>query len=105
MPARPPPWCLHPFVGLRAIHTTSENVCTVAPVKRVNVHLDEELDAELAREAARTGESKASLLRRAARAFLDRQAAGTQDSAWAEFTGAVTDAEPDERHHDDVIYR
>ncbi|MGH9000648.1 MAG: ribbon-helix-helix protein, CopG family [Acidimicrobiia bacterium] len=35
------------------------------------MHLNEDLDAELAAEAARSGESKASLLRHAARALLD----------------------------------
>lgn len=73
-------------------------------MRRVNVHLDEQLDADLIREAARTGESKASLLRRAARAFLNERARHAGDG-WAEFTGAVTDATPDDRHHDDVIYR
>lgn len=73
-------------------------------MKRVNVHLDEELDAELAREAARTGESKAALLRRAARILLDQRRVDGADG-WAAFTGAVTDAAPDDRHHDAVIYR
>lgn len=76
-------------------------------MKRVNVHLDEQLDAELAREARRTGESKAALLRTAARALLDRRAQADDEGCdgWAEFTGAVTDALPEARHHDDVIYR
>ncbi|MGQ0624441.1 MAG: ribbon-helix-helix protein, CopG family [Sporichthyaceae bacterium] len=71
-------------------------------MKRINVHLDEELDAELARESARTGESKAALLRQAARTFLDTRRPGAE---WDDFTGAVIDARPDDRHHDDVIYR
>ncbi|MGQ0575651.1 MAG: CopG family transcriptional regulator [Pseudonocardia sp.] len=73
-------------------------------MKRVNVHLDEALDVELAREAARTGESKAALLRRAARILLDQRKNDSVDG-WAAFTGAVSGAEPDDRHHDDVIYR
>ncbi|MDN5861440.1 MAG: ribbon-helix-helix domain-containing protein [Pseudonocardia sp.] len=71
---------------------------------RVNVHLDEQLNAALAREAARTGESKAALLRRAARILLDQRAAEAVDG-WAAFTGAIDDAPTDDRHHDDVIYR
>lgn len=73
-------------------------------VKRVNVHLDESLDAELAREAARSGESKAALLRRAARALLDQR---RQESSggWAGFTGAVGAGAPHEGHDDDDIYR
>lgn len=77
-------------------------------MKRVNVHLDEQLDADLAGEAARSGESKAALLRRAARALLEARHGASVDS-WAEFTGAVTDAVPDavpdDRHDDNVIYR
>lgn len=70
-------------------------------MRRVNVHLDTELDAELAAEAARRGQSKASLLREAARAFLDRS---PQGGSWDEFTGAITDAAADDRHHDEIIY-
>jgi Arc/MetJ family transcription regulator len=75
------------------------------PVRRINIHLDDELDAELAAEAARTGESKASLIRRAARAWLDRRLEEAPDEAWASFTGAITTASRDDRPDDDVIYR
>lgn len=73
-------------------------------MKRVNVHLDAELDADLAREAKRVGESKAALIRRAARAFLDARPADSDSGGWAAFTGAV-DGRADEGHDDDVIYR
>jgi negative regulator of replication initiation len=73
-------------------------------VRRINIHVDEELDAELAAEAARTGESKAALLRRAARAWLDRRAAADPEEAWSAFTGAVTGITVDDRHDDEVIY-
>jgi Arc/MetJ family transcription regulator len=73
-------------------------------VRRINIHVDEELDAELAAEAARTGESKAALMRRAARAWLARRAAPDPDEAWSAFTGAVTGTRPDDRHDDEVIY-
>lgn len=74
-------------------------------MKRVNVHLDESLDAELAREAARSGVSKAALLRRAARVLLDQRRLETT-GGWGEFTGAVeVDAGPSDRHDDDDIYR
>lgn len=75
-------------------------------MRRVNVHLDADLDADLTREAVRTGESRASLLRRAARLFLDQRS--RDDSAgWDQFTGAVADALPGtaDAHDDDVIYR
>lgn len=67
------------------------------------MHLDQELDAELARAARQCGESKASLLRRAARAFLDAQHEESV-GGWDSFTGAVTDAPVDNRSHDEVIY-
>jgi Arc/MetJ family transcription regulator len=73
-------------------------------VRRINIHLDDELDAELAAEAARLGESKAELIRRAAREWLDRRT-GDPGDAWAEFTGAVTGAPyDDDRSDDEVIY-
>jgi hypothetical protein len=74
-------------------------------VRRINLHLDEELDAKLAAEAARTGESKAALLRRAARAWLAQQTAADPDEAWSSFTGTVTGVPFDEHHDDEVIYR
>ncbi|MGH8993458.1 MAG: ribbon-helix-helix protein, CopG family [Acidimicrobiia bacterium] len=74
-------------------------------MRRINIHLDDELDAELAAEAARTGQSKASLLRRAARAWLDRRAKEESEDAWSAFTGAVRGPAGDDTHDDDVIYR
>jgi hypothetical protein len=73
-------------------------------VRRINIHLDEELDAELAAEAARLGQSKAELLRRAAREWLDRRATTDPEDAWAAFTGAGVDIHPDGRSYDEVIY-
>lgn len=72
-------------------------------MRRVNVHFDEQLDDDLAATAARGGESKASLIRRAARAYLDGNA-GPPGTGWEGFTGAVTDAHPDDRPADEVIY-
>ncbi len=74
-------------------------------MKRVNVHLDEELDAELAREAYRAGMSKAALIRNAARDFLDQRRRETAEDPWAAFTGAITAPPSDDDHDDDVIYR
>ena len=67
---------------------------------RINLRLDDELDAELAAEAARLGKSKAELLRRVAREWLER----SRKDAWAAFTGASTMDVPDYRHLDDLIY-
>lgn len=74
-------------------------------VRRINIHLDEDLDAELAAEAARTGESKAALLRRAARAWLERRPAAEPNEGWSSFTGVVTGIPADDGHDDEVIYR
>lgn len=74
-------------------------------VRRINIHVDEELNARLAAEAARTGESKAAVLRRAARAWLDRRSTADRDEAWSTFTGAVTGTASDGPHDDEVIYR
>ena len=74
-------------------------------VKRVNVHLDEELDAALAREARRTGVSKAALIRHAARALLDEQVGESAEDPWAAVTATITAPLPDTAADDDVIYR
>lgn len=80
-------------------------VCTMGFVRRINVHLDEDLDAELAAEAARLGESKASLLRRAAREWLDQhRRSALAAGGWADFTGAVSSPVSAADHDDDVIY-
>lgn len=71
-------------------------------MRRVNVHIDEDLDVALATEAARRGQSKAALLREAARNLLD--AVAIDDDPWATFTGSVNADPDDQRHHDDVIY-
>jgi hypothetical protein len=71
----------------------------------VNIHLDDELDALLAAEAARTGESKAALVRVAAREWLERRAATLRDEGWSSFTGAVLDVPAGDDHDDDVIYK
>lgn len=73
-------------------------------MRRINIHLDADLDAALAAESARTGESKAALLRRGARALLGDRPEHS-DAAWASFTGAATEAQIDGLHDDDVIYR
>jgi metal-responsive CopG/Arc/MetJ family transcriptional regulator len=74
-------------------------------MRRINIHLDEDLDAELAAAAVRLGESKAELIRRAAREWLDRNAAAPTEDAWQAFTGSGTANLPEEyRHLDELIY-
>ena len=73
-------------------------------VRRINIHLDEDLDAELAAAAANLGKSKAEILRQAAREWLDRRATSSAGDAWAAFTGSGTADVPDYDHLDDLIY-
>ena len=73
-------------------------------MRRINIHLDEDLDAELAAEAARLGESKAELIRRAAREWLDRHACAAPEDAWEAFTGSGTADLPEYEHLDELIY-
>jgi predicted transcriptional regulator len=73
-------------------------------VRRINIHLDDELDAELAAEAARLGQSKAELIRRAAREWLDRNTSVAAEDAWEAFTGSGTANLPEYRHLDELIY-
>ena len=73
-------------------------------MRRINIHLDEGLDGELAAAAARLGESKAELIRRAAREWLDRNAGSPSDDPWAAFTGSGTANLPEHSHLDELIY-
>ncbi|MEW6472421.1 MAG: ribbon-helix-helix domain-containing protein [Actinomycetota bacterium] len=73
-------------------------------MRRINIHLDEELDAELAAQAARLGESKAEIIRRAAREWLDRNACDLAEDPWEAFTGSGTANLPEYRHLDELIY-
>jgi hypothetical protein len=73
-------------------------------VRRINIHLDDELDAELAAEAVRLGESKAELIRRAAREWLDRNRGVTTEDGWEAFTGSGRANLPEYQHLDELIY-
>ena len=75
-------------------------------VRRINIHLDEDLDAELTAAASSLGQSKAEVLRQAAREWLDRRAKRPvpAEDAWAAFTGSGTADVPDYEHLDDLIY-
>ena len=73
-------------------------------MRRINVHFDNELDAELVAAAALLGESKAELIRRATREWLDRNAEVLMDDPWQAFTGSGTANVPDYRHLDELIY-
>jgi len=62
-------------------------------VKRLQIMIEEELDAELGRQAAAEGVSKAALIRRYVGERLRPPAPLEQDPLW-EFVGIAGDAEP-----------
>lgn len=70
-------------------------------MRRVQIHLEEELDRAAAAEAARRGVSKAALIR----ASLAKELGGSSpdpDSAWAAMTGWFEDGGVEDI--DDVVY-
>jgi len=70
-------------------------------MRRIQIHIDEELDAAVANEAARAGVSKAALIR----SFIARElgpAAPPSEDPWDEITGWLDDDPVDDI--DDVIY-
>jgi hypothetical protein len=70
-------------------------------MKRLQVMIEEDLDAVLAREASREGTSKAALIRKFVRERLKALPPPEADPLW-QMTG-VDDYEPDVV--DDVVYR
>lgn len=54
----------------------------MAAVKRLQIMIEEELDAELGLQAAREGVSKAALVRRYVRESLEQPPAHKQGSIW-----------------------
>jgi hypothetical protein len=76
-------------------------VCIIEVMRRIQIHIDEALDAAVAAEAARRGVSKAALIRSCiARAV--RPAAPSPDDPWEAMTGWLDDSPVDDI--DDVIY-
>jgi hypothetical protein len=70
-------------------------------MKRIQIHLDEQLDRAASAEASRRGQSKAALIRDA----LSRELDGSRDAddPWAEITGWLDDDPVEDI--DDLIYR
>jgi hypothetical protein len=62
-------------------------------VKRLQIMIEEELDAELGRQARREGVSKAALIRRFVRERLRPLPPIEEDPLW-DLVGIATDAEP-----------
>lgn len=69
-------------------------------VKRLQIMIDEDLDAELERRASREHTSKAALIRTFVRERLRPLPPLEEDPLW-DMVGA-DDSEP--AHHDDVVY-
>jgi hypothetical protein len=69
-------------------------------MKRIQIHIDEELDEAAASEAARRGVSKAALIRESLAAFVSPSP--STDDPWAGLDGWLDDEPVD--HIDEVIY-
>lgn len=70
-------------------------------MKRVQIHLEEDLDEAAAAEAARRGISKAALIRESVRKELGRSSSDP-GAAWAAITGWLEDGGVDDL--DAVVY-
>ena len=73
------------------------------PVKRLQIMIEEELDAALARQAADEGVSKAALIRRFVRERLRPLPPFEEDPLW-ELVGMVKGNPDDSASVDDVVY-
>lgn len=78
-------------------------MCRIEVVKRVQIHLEEELDRSAAAEAARRGISKAALIRATlARELASSSPRQAEQAGWADMTGWL-DVEPVD-DIDEVVY-
>jgi hypothetical protein len=78
-----------------------QSVCILVDMRRIQIHIDEELDAAVADQAAREGVSKAALIR----SFIAREvqpAEPRSDDPWDSMTGWLDDDPVDDI--DGVIY-
>lgn len=75
----------------------------MASVKRLQIMIEEDLDAALGRQAATEGVSKAALVRRYVRERLRPLPPLEEDPLW-ELVGAVEGGPDDSTSIDDVVY-
>lgn len=76
----------------------------MASVKRLQIMIEEELDAELGRQAAAEGVSKAALIRRYVGERLRVLPPLEEDPLW-EIKGMIKDGSPDDSSRiDEVVY-
>jgi Ribbon-helix-helix protein, copG family len=76
----------------------------MAAVKRLQIMIEEELDAELGRQAAREGVSKAALIRRYVGERLRPLPPLEEDPLWG-IVGMIKDGSPDDSSRiDEVVY-
>lgn len=68
----------------------ARRVCILGRVRRIQIHIDESLDAAAEAEAARRGQSKAALIRAALAHELTPQTPREPDP-WAAMTGWLED--------------
>jgi hypothetical protein len=72
-------------------------------MKRLQIMIDEDVDAELERQAAREATSKAALIRRYVALGLRPATSVEDDSLW-DMVGLVEGIRDDSRSVDDVVY-
>jgi hypothetical protein len=76
----------------------------MAGVKRLQIMIEEELDAELGRQAAKEGISKAALIRRYVGERLRPLPPLEQDPLW-DIVGMIKDGRPDDSSRiDEIVY-
>jgi hypothetical protein len=75
----------------------------MAAVKRLQIMIEEELDAELGRQAAREGVSKAALIRRYVRERIGPNPDIREDSIW-DIVGMVEGGPDDSLRVNEVVY-
>ena len=76
----------------------------MAAVKRLQIMIEEELDAELGLQAAREGVSKAALIRRYVRERLEPAPDRREGSIW-DIVGMLEGGRPDDSARiDEVVY-
>lgn len=73
-------------------------------MKRLQIMIDEDLDAALGRQAAEEGTSKAALIRRFVRDAIQPGMPPIEDDPLWQMVGQIDDPAYVHVHHDDVVY-
>ncbi len=89
-----------PEKGGRADGVSEDDLMYTVNMRRIQIYIDETLDERLQAEAARTGRSKAALIRESVAARYE-ESAGLEEDPLTRLIGSV-DAEPAEV--DEIVY-